>query len=289
MSPLNKNNKSKNNENNEKTEKLQKVLARAGVASRRQCETFITEGRIKINNQPAKLGDRVTDKDLIKIDDILLSSHQLSFNKTRVLLYHKPEGEICTRKDPQERETVFQHLPVLHHGRWIAVGRLDLNTSGILLFTTDGELANRLMHPSHEIEREYAVRIFGEVTDSMLKNLQKGVRLEDGMANFKSIAFKGGEGINRWYHVVLCEGKNREVRRLWESQGVKVSRLIRVRFGNILLPPLLRPGRHQELSEGEILSLQSLTTLSRGSHHGIPTQKTDSSVNTRRVRLSRKK
>lgn len=248
----------KKSKRNEQSEKLQKVLARAGIASRRQCEVLISAGRIKINNIQAKLGDRITDKDTIKIDNVLLSKHQLENHKTRVLLYHKPEHEICTRSDPQNRPTVFEHLPHLHKGRWIAIGRLDINTSGVLLFTTDGELANLLMHPSYEIEREYAVRIFGEVNELMLKTLRRGVELDDGMAKFNTITFKGGEGINKWYHVILCEGRNREVRRLWESQGVKVSRLIRVRYGNIVLPPLLRPGKFQDLTLEEIESLKSL-------------------------------
>ena len=241
---------------NDNTEKLQKVLARAGVASRRQAEEWIAAGRIKINGQLAKVGDRVTLSDKISVDNILMASHALELKKTRVLLYHKPEGEICTRSDPQNRPTVFDHLPVLRKGRWVMIGRLDFNTSGLLIFTTDGELANKFMHPSHEIEREYAVRVYGEVTDLMLKKLRKGIELEDGIAKFKDIQFKGGEGRNSWYHVVICEGKNREVRRLWESQDVKVSRLTRVRFGSIVLPPQLRAGKHIELDEVEIEELQ---------------------------------
>jgi 23S rRNA pseudouridine2605 synthase len=241
---------------NDNTEKLQKVLARAGVASRRQAEEWIAAGRIKINGQLAKVGDRVTLSDKISIDNILMASHAFELKKTRVLLYHKPEGEICTRSDPQNRPTVFDHLPVVRKGRWVMIGRLDFNTSGLLIFTTDGELANKFMHPSHEIEREYAVRVYGEVTDPMLKKLRKGIELEDGIAKFKDIQFKGGEGRNSWYHVVICEGKNREVRRLWESQDVKVSRLTRVRFGSIILPPQLRAGKYVELDEVEIEELQ---------------------------------
>jgi 23S rRNA pseudouridine2605 synthase len=241
-------------------EKLQKVLARAGIASRRQCEQWIVEGRIKVNGILAATGDRVTALDKIQVDDYLLPAHTLSDKKSRVLMYHKPEGEICTRSDPQNRPTVFDHLPVLRKGRWIAIGRLDLNTSGLLLFTTDGELAHQLMHPSGEIEREYAVRVFGEVTSAMLKNLKRGVMLDDGNASFKEIEFKGGAAQNRWYHVVICEGRNREVRRLWESQpGIKVSRLIRVRFGDIPLPPLLRPGKWRELEKEEIECLKIST------------------------------
>lgn len=243
---------------NDKSEKLQKVLARAGVNSRRQCEILISEGRVRVNGLIAKLGDRVTEADKISVDEYHLPKHALEHKKSRVLIYHKPEGEICSRSDPQQRPTVFDHLPVLRKGRWVAIGRLDLNTSGLLLFTTDGELANQLMHPSGEIEREYAVRVFGDVTDQIIKNLKRGVELEDGVANFKDIEFKGGEARNSWYHVVICEGRNREVRRLWESQdGVKVSRLIRVRFGDIILPPLLRPGKWIEMEQQEVEVLKT--------------------------------
>jgi len=242
----------------DKSEKLQKVLARAGVNSRRQCEALISEGRVRVNGLVAKLGDRVIEADKISVDEYNLPKHALEHTKSRVLIYHKPEGEICSRSDPQNRPTVFDHLPILRKGRWVAIGRLDLNTSGLLLFTTDGELANQLMHPSGEIEREYAVRIFGDVTDQMIKNLKRGVELEDGVAKFKDIQFKGGEGRNSWYHVVICEGRNREVRRLWESQGgVKVSRLIRVRFGDIILPPLLRPGKWIEMEAREVEALKN--------------------------------
>lgn len=239
------------------SEKLQKVLARAGLGSRRQLEEWIKAGRISVNGVIAKLGDRVDAKVQIRVDGYLLSSQTVNKQKCRVLLYHKPEGELCTRKDPEGRPTVFDKLPLLRQGRWISVGRLDMNTSGVLLFTTDGELANSLMHPSTQIEREYAVRVFGRATDDMLKQLKRGVMLEDGMARFTQLTEAGGEGANRWYHVTLCEGRNREVRRLWESQeGLKVSRLIRIRFGHITLPPLLRSGKWEELS------LEEITTLS---------------------------
>lgn len=238
------------------TEKLQKVLARAGLGSRRQLEQWITESRVSVNGKTAKLGDRVTTKDKILVDGHPLAPHALESKKTRVLLYHKPEGEICTRSDPEKRPTVFDHLPVLRNGRWISVGRLDINSSGLLLFTNDGELANRLMHPSANIEREYAVRVFGDVDAAMLRRLKKGVELDDGLAKFLSITDKGGEGRNHWYHVVITEGRNREVRRLWESQaGIKVSRLTRVRFGKIILPPQLRSGKYVEFEPEEVMEL----------------------------------
>lgn len=237
------------------SEKLQKILARVGVGSRRQCEQWIAEGRIKVNSLVAKLGDRVTLADQIHIDDVLLPKYALEPQKTKVIIYHKPEGQICSRKDPENRPTVFEHLPVLSKSRWVSIGRLDFNTSGLLLLTNDGELANQLMHPSYEIEREYAVRIYGAVTKLMIKNLKLGVQLEDGLAKFDSIEYKGGDGKNAWYHVVLREGRNREVRRLWESQGAYVSRLIRVRFGPITLPPLLRPGRWTALDAEQIAVL----------------------------------
>ena len=230
------------------TEKLQKVLARAGFGSRRQIERWIEEGRITIDGAPATLGARVSPDQSLRVDGRLVPTHVFQ-SQPRVLVYHKPEGEVCTRSDPQGRPTVFEKLPKLRGARWIAIGRLDFNTSGLLLFTTDGELANRLMHPSHEIEREYAVRVLGKVDDDMLARLKQGVMLEDGPAHFDAIKEAGGAGANRWFHVVLREGRNREVRRLWEAVGVKVSRLIRVRFGPIPLPPHFHAGRTVELDE----------------------------------------
>ena len=230
------------------TEKLQKVLARAGFGSRRQIERWIEEGRITVDNAPATLGARVSPDQTIRVDGRQVPTHVFQ-SKPRILIYHKPEGEVCTRSDPQGRPTVFEKLPKLRGARWIAIGRLDFNTSGLLLFTTDGELANRLMHPSHEVEREYAVRVLGKVDDDMLARLKQGVMLEDGPAHFDAIKEAGGAGANRWFHVVLREGRNREVRRLWEAVGVKVSRLIRVRFGPIPLPPHFHAGRTVELDE----------------------------------------
>ncbi len=237
------------------SEKLQKVLARAGFASRRELEGWIKDGRVSVNGKVATLGDRVEESDLIRVDGKPVSAQRREAPRTRVLRYHKPVGEVCTRSDPEGRATVFDHLPPLRNGRWISVGRLDLNTSGLMLFTNDGELANRLMHPAQTIEREYAVRVLGEVDKETLKRLEEGVQLEDGPARFERIFFAGGEGANRWYHVVISEGRNREVRRLWESQEITVSRLQRVRFGKMTLPRRLRPGRWEELEGRELSEL----------------------------------
>ena len=236
-------------------EKLQKVLARAGFGSRRTMESWISAGRVKVNGIIASLGDRVSASDKILVDGKKLAANTAVEVPQRVLLYNKPLGEICTRNDPEGRKTVFDNLPELHHARWVAVGRLDINTSGLLLFTTDGELANALMHPSAQIEREYAVRVLGEVTPEMIETMHAGVQLEDGMASFTDIQYFAGEGSNHWYHVVILEGRNREVRRLWESQGVKVSRLKRVRFGNIFIPSQITVGRFCELGGKEIKDL----------------------------------
>jgi 23S rRNA pseudouridine2605 synthase len=244
------------------SEKLQKVLARAGLGSRRQIEHWIEEGRITINGDPATLGARVSPDQTIRVDGRNIPTHVLQ-SQQRILIYHKPEGEVCTRSDPQGRPTVFEKLPKLRGARWIAIGRLDLNTSGLLLFTTDGELANRLMHPSHEIEREYAVRVLGKVSDEMLQRLKQGLMLDDGPAHFVSIVEAGGSGANHWYHVVLKEGRNREVRRMWEAVGIKVSRLIRVRFGSIRLPPHFHTGRTIEADEETAASLYELVGLKK--------------------------
>ena len=241
-------------------EKLQKVLARAGLGSRRQIEHWIEEGRVTVDGVAVTLGARVIPGQSIRVDGRNVPTHAFQ-PKPRVLIYHKPEGEVCTRSDPQGRPTVFEKLPALRGARWIVVGRLDYNTSGLLLFTTDGELANRLMHPSHEIEREYAVRVLGKVSDEMLARLKDGVMLEDGPGRFDSVVAAGGAGANRWYHVVLKEGRNREVRRLWEAVGVKVSRLIRVRFGPVQLPPHFHAGRTVELDEAATIALYDFVGL----------------------------
>ena len=234
-------------------EKLQKVLARIGVGSRRDVEAWIGEGRIKVNGVAATLGQRVDLHDAISVDGRLIKREESAESVRRVIMYNKPDGEICTRDDPEGRPTVFDRLPRPKEGRWINVGRLDINTTGLLLFTTDGELANRLMHPSFEMDREYAVRVRGEVDDDMIARLKEGVVLEDGPARFTDIQVApGGEGFNHWYHCVVMEGRNREVRRLWESQGLVVSRLKRVRFGPVFLNSDLPMGRWREMSQGEI-------------------------------------
>lgn len=235
-------------------EKLQKVLARAGMGSRREMERAIEAGQVKVNEKIAKLGDRVLPQDKIFVNGqrVVLRSE---LTRRRVILYNKPEGEICSRSDPEGRPTVYDHLPPLKGERWISVGRLDFNTSGLLLFTNDGELANKLMHPSSVIDREYLVRIQGEVTDEMRTNLLKGVTLDDGVARFTDIVDGAGEGKNRWFYCVVMEGRNREVRRLWESQGVKVSRLKRVRYANIFIPSHVRVGQWTDLTEREIQDL----------------------------------
>ena len=228
-------------------EKLQKVLARIGLGSRRKLEESIKAGEITVNGSIAKLGDRVVAGDKIKFKGRPVANDEKLEN--RVILYHKPVGEVCSRKDPEGRATVFDGLPRLKSGRWVSVGRLDYNTSGLLLLTTDGELANALMHPSSRVEREYLVRVMGRVDEAMLQRLKSGVDLDDGPARFTDIQEGGSdsEGINRFFYVVLSEGRNREVRRLWESQGVTVSRLKRVRYGEVFIPSKLKKGQWMEL------------------------------------------
>lgn len=240
------------------TEKLQKLLARAGFGSRRELEEWIAAGRVTINGKLATLGDRAAISDRICVDGKRVAMQRLQGPATRVLLYNKPVGEICTRSDPQGRPTVFSRLPTLEKGRWIAVGRLDLNTSGLLILTSDGELANKLMHPSARIDREYLVRVMGPVDQATLQRLRDGVELDDGMACFTDVAPLHGrdsDSINRWYCCTLMEGRNREVRRLWESQGLRVSRLKRVRFGPVSLASKLPEGSWQELKPGELAIL----------------------------------
>ena len=240
-------------------EKLQKVLARSGLGSRREMERWIEAGRITVDGRPAKLGDRVESRVRIAVDGKPLDIAPAE--ETRCILYHKPTGEVCSRNDPQGRRNVFQRLPKLKSGRWISIGRLDYNTSGLLLFTTDGELANGLMHPSSNIEREYMVRVMGNVDEAMLERMKEGVMLDDGIARFTDIQDGGGDGINRWYYVVLMEGRNREVRRLWESQGLTVSRLKRVRYGDVFIPSRVKQGQWIELEPKEVKSLYRMASL----------------------------
>lgn len=236
-------------------ERLQKFLANKGFGSRRHIEGLIEEARITIDGRIAELGDKVDEDNQLALDSkrIRFSTHPN--RATKVLMYYKPEGEICTRFDPEDRPTVYRRLPKLRSGRWVMVGRLDINTSGLLLFTNNGKLANKLMHPSSEVERKYAVRVLGEVTPEIIDKLLKGVKLEDGFARFGSIEEAGGEGANRWYNVTLHEGRNREVRRLFESQDLQVSRLMRIQFGPIKLPKDLARGRSRLLEAKELALL----------------------------------
>ncbi|RYZ88491.1 MAG: 23S rRNA pseudouridine(2605) synthase RluB [Moraxellaceae bacterium] len=237
------------------SEKLQKVLARVGLGSRRYMEEVIAAGRVSVNGSIAQVGERIEPGDELRIDGRKVQFQLEDEVRRRVLVYYKPEGEICSRNDPDGRPTVFEQLPQIANDRWVMVGRLDINSTGLLMFTNDGELANRLMHPSNEVEREYAVRVMGEVTPEARKNLLAGVELDDGPAKFESFSDIGGEGINRWYQVVVKEGRNREVRRLFESQDLKVSRLLRTRYGSVILPRELRTGRWVELDKHEIDNL----------------------------------
>ena len=259
------------------TEKLQKLLANYGLGSRREMEKWIEQGRVSVDGKVATLGDRAAATDQIRVDGRVISGLSQPSN-CRVLMYNKPEGELCSRNDPEGRPTVFDRLPMIKPGRWIAVGRLDINTCGLLLFTNDGELANRLMHPSHEVEREYAVRVFGDVNTAHLKALKHGVELEDGLAKFNDIKArpKEDESLNQWFNVTLSEGRNREVRRLWESQGLQVSRLIRVRYGELDLKKRLPQGAWLELGLDDINALREMVNLS---------PETESKVNERRNQL----
>lgn len=234
-----------------KTQRLHKLLAQSGIGSRREMEKYIEAGRVSVNESPATLGQLILENDVIKIDGkITHLFFDLKFPK--ILIYHKPEGEIVSVSDPQKRTTVFSKLPRMKNEKWISIGRLDINTSGLLMFTTSGDLANRLMHPKFEIEREYAVRIFGELTEEQMSQLRMGVKLEDGLAKFDEIRYQGGEGSNRWYQVILMEGRNREVRRLFEHFNLPVSRLIRTRFGQVSLPSRVKRGMMLELEVKEV-------------------------------------
>ena len=236
-------------------ERIQKYLSRRGLGSRREIENWIREGRIEVGGRNAVLGSTVSDGDLIAIDQ---QSHRVSLGPRtapRIIVYHKPVGEICPRADSKGRPTVFDHLPRLRSARWIGVGRLDINTSGLLLFTTDGDLAHRLMHPSSGIEREYRCRIHGEVSRGRIDRMRKGITLSGYPCRFERVRVRGGRGTNRWYDVVVREGRYREVRRMWSAIGCTVNRLIRIRYGGISLPRDLKPGYHRSLYADELSGL----------------------------------
>ena len=243
------------------TQRLHKLLALAGLGSRRDMEDLVASGRITINGKVAAVGAAVNERDIVRLDSRIL---HLPFEPElpKVLIYHKPEGEIVSQDDPEQRASVFDKLPRVRGAKWIAIGRLDMNTSGLLMFTTSGELANRFMHPRYEVEREYAVRIYGELTETQLSQLQMGIELDDGPANFDVITAQGGEGANHWYQVILREGRNREVRRLFEAMQTPVSRLIRVRFGPVALPPRLKRAMMMEMPPKQVQEILEWAGLS---------------------------
>ncbi len=237
-------------------ERLHKVLARMGVGSRREIERWIQQGLVEVDGKTAQVGQTSEGVKIVSINGVNLTLQ--SEIETQFLQYHKPDDEICSRKDPEQRKSVYDHLPKLSEGRWIAIGRLDLTTSGILLFTTNGELANTLMHPSAEVDREYMVRVHGRVTPELIYNLREGVHLDDGVAKFTDVQQRPSKGTNQWLQVVLQEGRNHEVKRMFESQGVRVTRLIRIRFGPIALDDALKKGQHRLLTNKEVKLLNAL-------------------------------
>jgi len=264
-------------------ERIQKALARQGLGSRRQIESWIKDGLIKLNGEQVELGQQVEAGDVVMHSGRKIIIRDVQLTLPRVLMYHKPEGEVCTRNDPEGRPTIFEHAPGLKHSRWIAVGRLDINTSGLILLTDDGDLANKLMHPSSQLQREYAVRVMGKASPEQLKKLTHGVELEDGKARFEDIVETTmNDGVsarstsfNRWYHVVLMEGRNREVRRMWEAVDMKVSRLMRVRYGSVLMTKSNRPGRFYELEPDAIRELGELAGIEYDPslRSGVPVRK----------------
>lgn len=240
------------------TEKLQKVLAGRGLASRREIERWIAAGRVTVNGRPAVLGDRVEAADQLAVDGKPVGRRSASH---RHILYNKPAGQVCSRDDPDHGDSVFDHLPPLRGQRWVSVGRLDINTTGLLLFTTDGALANGLMHPSRQVEREYACRVLGDVTDEKIRHMLTGVELDGVTCRFTDLQAGRGEGANQWYYVVLMQGRNREVRRLWESQGLRISRLKRVRYGNVFIPSAARVGRWKDLTREDVRGLYEMAGM----------------------------
>lgn len=247
--------------------KLHKVLADVGLGSRRDMEELIIAGRVSVNGEPAHIGQRILPADQVRINGKLLQ-RKVTTRPPRVLIYHKPAGEIVSNNDPEGRPSVFDRLPTMKAAKWLAVGRLDFNTEGLLLFTTSGDLANRLMHPRYGIDREYAVRTLGELEEGMRQKLLAGVELEDGTAQFSRIADGGGEGVNKWYRVTIGEGRNREVRRMFEAIGLTVSRLIRTRYGVLTLPPNLKRGRWEEMDEHAVRDLMKLSGLEKAAGQG---------------------
>ena len=267
-------------------EKLQKFLANRGYGSRRQVEQWISDGRVRLNNSVAKIGDRVSINDSIFLDNKKVRSRELV--ETHIIVYNKPEGLVSTTKDTRGRPLVFDNLPPLKRGKWISVGRLDINTSGLMLFTTNGELANRLMHPKYSIDRKYLVRVYGKVEKKNIEALKKGILIGDEYSRFKSIEFKNEVlkdqvRLNNWFQVTLGSGKNREVRSLWESQGFEVSRLKRISYGPVILPSFVRPGNYTYLSEKEVAQLANSVNLNIALRNDLTLQK-KSQRNERRLR-----
>lgn len=267
-------------------EKLQKFLANRGYGSRRQVEQWISDGRVRLNNSVAKIGDRVSINDSIFLDNKKVRSEELV--ETHIIVYNKPEGLVSTTKDTRGRPLVFDNLPPLKRGKWISVGRLDINTSGLMLFTSNGELANRLMHPKYSIDRKYLVRVYGKVEKKNIEALKKGILIGDEYSRFKSIEFKNEVlkdqvRLNNWFQVTLGSGKNREVRSLWESQGFEVSRLKRISYGPVILPSFVRPGNYSYLSEKEVAQLANLVNLNIALRNDLTLQK-KSQRNERRLR-----
>ena len=267
-------------------EKLQKFLANRGYGSRRQIEQWISDGRVRLNNSVAKIGDRVSINDSIFLDNKKVRSRELV--ETHIIVYNKPEGLVSTTKDTRGRPLVFDNLPPLKRGKWISVGRLDINTSGLMLFTTNGELANRLMHPRYSIDRKYLVRVYGKVEKKNIEALKKGILIGDEYSRFKNIEYKNEVlkdqvRLNNWFQVTLGSGKNREVRSLWESQGFEVSRLKRISYGPVILPSFVRPGNYTYLSEKEVAQLTNLVNLNIDLRNDLTLQK-KSQRNERRLR-----